>query len=212
MAVPQNDIARLLEPPRTGSHDKLSFEDYLAWEGENQSVEWIDGEILIMPPASTQHEDLFVFLSVLLRTYVNKHKLGKILGSRLAMRLEVQRRGREPDLLFVARERLHLLKKNYLDGPADLVIEITSPESFARDRGEKFNEYEAAGIREYWLIDPERQHAEFYRLDTDLHYSAVPLEADNTFRSQVIPGFWLRTEWLWQLPEEIGILNELGLV
>lgn len=44
-----------------------------------------------------------------------------------------------------------------MDGTPDLIVEVTSPESLARDRGEKYVEYEAAGVREYWLIDPDRQ-------------------------------------------------------
>ncbi|MEJ7756097.1 MAG: Uma2 family endonuclease [Nocardioidaceae bacterium] len=77
---------------------------------------------------------------------------------------------------FVCRQRpTASFQKTYLDGAADLAIEIISPESIGRDRGEKFVEYEAAGIREYWLIDPERRQAEFYRLEfrrilsTDFH-------------------------------------------
>ena len=66
------------------------------------------------------------------------------------------RRGREPDLIFVRKERLPLLKPTYFDGAPDLVVEVASPESLGRDRGEKFVEYERAGVEEYWLIDPDR--------------------------------------------------------
>ena len=51
------------------------------------------------------------------------------------MKLEEQRREREPDILFVGKERKHLFKKTYLDGAADLAVEIISPESIGRDRG-----------------------------------------------------------------------------
>ena len=44
------------------------------------------------------------------------------------------------------------------------MVEIASPESRLRDRGEKFAEYEAGSVREYWLIDRERKEADFYRL------------------------------------------------
>ena len=52
----------------------------------------------------------------------------------------------------MASERLDRVHRTYLDGPADLVVEIVSPESAGRDRGEKYYEYEAAGIPEYWLL------------------------------------------------------------
>ncbi|MEZ5301901.1 MAG: Uma2 family endonuclease [Verrucomicrobiales bacterium] len=77
--------------------------------------------------------------------------------------------GREPDIIFVASENLGRIKNAFLDGPADLAVEVISPESQGRDRGDKFYEYQAGGVREYWIIDPERQVAEFYRLnDRDL--------------------------------------------
>ncbi|MDW8290080.1 MAG: Uma2 family endonuclease, partial [Armatimonadota bacterium] len=72
--------------------------------------------------------------------------------------------GRSPDILFVSQQNLHRLKPTYLDGPADLVVEIISPESEERDRTQKFSEYERGGVREYWLIDPEKRLAEFYVL------------------------------------------------
>lgn len=80
------------------------------------------------------------------------------------------KQGREPDLLFVAQEHLDRLQETYLDGPANLVVEVVSPESLARDRGAKFVEYEAGGVPEYWLLDPLRRWAEFYCLGEDGRY------------------------------------------
>lgn len=82
MAMPRNDAAELLAPPKLPNR-KLTFEEYLAWESENQAIEWVDGEVKIMPPASVQREDLVAFLGLLLRMFVKKHDLGKVLGSRL---------------------------------------------------------------------------------------------------------------------------------
>ena len=59
----------------------------------------------------------------------------------------------------MATEHLDRLTDSHLSGPADLVVEIVSPDSLGRDRGDKFAEYEAASIPEYWLIDPVRQQA-----------------------------------------------------
>jgi len=128
--------------------------------------------------------------------------------------MKLARSGREPDLLFVARENLSRLKETCLDGPADLVVEVVSPESVGRDRGEKFYEYQEAGIPEYWLIDPDRRWAEFYRLGKDGLYRVAFAGREGIFRSEVLPGFWLRVEWLWQepLPKVLDVLRELGLI
>ncbi len=147
-----------------------------------------------------------------LSLYVEDKDLGEILYSPFAMKLEGQRCGREPDILFVSKERGHLFKKTYLDGAADLAIEIISPESVGRDRGEKFVEYEAAGIREYWLFDPERKQTEFYRLSDDGFYQLIPTP-DGVFRSVVLPGFFLRLEWFWQEKlSALEALKELDLI
>jgi Uma2 family endonuclease len=99
-----------------------------------------------------------------------------------------------------------------LDGPADLVIEIASPDSVGRDRGTKFVEYEAAGVKEYWLIDPLRERAEFYQLDEEGFYRPVSLDVEGVYRSQVIPGFSLKIEWLWQepLPGPVRVVAEIA--
>ena len=78
------------------------------------------------------------------------------------MRLpEAPRRGRVPDLLFVTSEHVDRQQPTYLDGPRDLAVEIVSPDSVRRDQGEKFVEYEQAGIPEYWLVDADLEQAEF---------------------------------------------------
>src|SRR2546421_2616129 len=129
------------------------------------------------------------------------------------MRVNTSAHGREPDVVFVSRERAHLVEKTYLNGPADLAIEIVSPESIGRDRGEKFVEYEQAGIKEYWLIDPDRESAEFYELGADGRYRAAQIEPEGVYRSQVVAGFFVRVAWLWQTPAPtLDALRELKLL
>ena len=148
----------LPQPPR-----KVSYEEFLEQIDEDTSAEWVDGEIIMTSPASAQHQRIRSFLESILLAYTESHALGVIFSDRFQMKLA--RSGREPDLLFVATEHLDRLNPTYLDGPADLAVEITSPESIGRDRGDKFQEYEEGGVPEYWLIDPERQQADFYQRD-----------------------------------------------
>jgi len=89
-----------------------------------------------------------------------------------------------------------------------------SPESAGRDRGEKFYEYEAGGVREYWIIDPQRKRAEWCRLQEDGAYNVIAPDADGIYRSQVLAGLWMREPWLWQrpLPKLLDVLREWGLI
>jgi Uma2 family endonuclease len=197
-------------PPSTPR--QVTFEEYLACECESGYHEWIDGEIVTMPNPSMLHQQIVGFLYVLLNGYNEHHELGVVLQAPFAMKLEALNRGREPDILFVMQERAHLFAKNYLAGAADLAIQVISPGTGRTDRGEKYYEYEAVGIKEYWLLDPDRQQAEFYRLGADHLYHPVGVSSDGIFHSEVLMGFGLRIQWLWQRPKGIDALRELGVI
>lgn len=201
--------------PRIPPTEKVSFEEYIEWLDEDTRAEWVDGRIEIKAsPASIGHQDVGGFLYSILRFYLEKHDLGRVVLAPYVMRMAAIARGREPDLIFVQKAREHLLTRNYLDGPADLAVEIVSPESNKRDRKVKFAEYQIAGIREYWLLDPDKQMAEFYQLDAEGIYEAAPLDEDGFYHSQVITGFRLRVAWLWQAPPPatLDVLRELRVL
>ncbi len=175
----------------------MTYEEFLEWADEDTLAEWVDGVVVMTSPASLRHQRLVNFLVAILSTFSELHSLGEVIDAPFQMKLA--RSGREPDVLFVAQAHRDRLKQTYLDGSADLVVEVISPESAGRDRGDKFYEYREAGIPEYWLIDPQLKQAEFYQLDAAGVYQLVPL-ADGIYRSRVLPGFWLRVEWLWREP------------
>ncbi len=198
----------LLVPPQ--QQRKMTYEEFLAWADEDTLAEWEDGEVIMFSPASRRHQQISDFLISVMRAFVEQRDLGIVLSAPFQMKLAQS--SREPDLLFVAQEHLERLKETHLDGPADLVVEIVSPESAERDRGTKFYEYEEAGIPEYWLVDPQREQAEFYRLDAQGHYRLILPDAEGVYRSEMLREFWLRVDWLWQPPRVLDALRELGLI
>jgi Uma2 family endonuclease len=122
--------------------------------------------------------------------------------------------GREPDLLLISQANLNRLKETYLDGPGDLVVEIASSESRERDYNEKFSEYERGGVKEYWILDLEEQRAKFYVLGAEGRYEQRSIDSEGFYHSEVIPGFRLKVDWLWQepLPKILYALRQLGLI
>ncbi|HWQ35345.1 MAG TPA: Uma2 family endonuclease [Blastocatellia bacterium] len=201
------------QSPPAARSDKISYEEFLARDFEGRLAEWVDGEVITMT-VSSEHQELTIFLTALLRFYAEAHESGRVFGEPFQMKTSPELPGRSPDLFFVATKRLSKLKKHYFDGPADLVIEVISPESRARDRGEKFYEYEQGGVKEYWLIDPQRRQAEFYQRSRKGIYQVVQPDAAGRYHSAVLKGLWIRTDWLWQepLPPLVKILKEWGLV
>ncbi|MFQ5794089.1 MAG: Uma2 family endonuclease [Candidatus Bipolaricaulia bacterium] len=192
--------------------EKLTYEEFLEWCDEDTWAEWVDGEVIVLAPASRKHQELADFLTQVLGIFVKQQELGVVLSAPFQMKTGPELPGREPDLLFVAKERLDLLKETYLEGPADLVVEIISPESRLRDRGEKFAEYELGGVKEYWLLDPEERRADFYILGEDGRYRLTDSEPSGIYHSRVVPDFWLQVDWLWQepLPSPIRAVAEIA--
>jgi Uma2 family endonuclease len=188
-----------------------TFEEFIEWVDEDMSAEWVNGTVEIMSPASIPHQMIVTFLDRLIGLFVRERGLGMVLTAPLKMKLEQY--GPEPDLVFVVEANKDRWQETYLDGPADLVIEVVSPDSTERDRGRKYVAYEKAGIPEYWLFDPVRQEAHFYRLGGDGHYHAIITEAGR-YTTSLLPGFWLQVEWLWAdpLPSPIRLLREMSII
>jgi Uma2 family endonuclease len=178
----------------------MTYEQFLKTVPDDLHAEWVDGEVVPMTPVSRDHNELSVFLLVLLRHYVEYQVLGKVFCEPFQMKTGLSLPGRSPDILFVSKRKLSQVKKNYMKGAADLVVEIIRPGSRALDRRKKFHEYEQGGVREYWLIDPVRKQAEFYELGRNGAFRPISVEEDGIFRSQVLKGLWLRVSWLWQSP------------
>ena len=192
---------------------KLTYEDFLVQYADTRA-EWVDGEVIIFPSESARHQDISDFLLCILTIYVQSRSLGKVLAAPFQIKLGPDLPGREPDLLYVASDHLDRLKETYLDDPADMVVEIVSKKSIVRDRGEKFVDYETAGVSEYWLIDPLRQQAQFYRRGLDNYYHLIMPDDEGIYHSEVVKGFWLRVSWLWKepLPPVLDVWKELNLL
>jgi Uma2 family endonuclease len=101
-----------------------------------------------------------------------------------------------PDVFAVGPGQAPRLNDYYLDGPAELVIEVLLPGHETYDREVKARRYAAGGVAEYWLIDPHRQTAEFFRLAGD-QYQPCPLGADGKYRPASFPGLAFQPGLLW---------------
>jgi len=191
---------------------KISYEQFLEWLDEDTWAEWVDGEVVLMSPISDEHQAVVNYLTTLLLFHTLETRAGRVLTEPFQMKSGSNLPGRSPDILFVSSERQHLIQRHFLNGPADLVVEVISPESRARDRGEKYYEYEQAGVREYWIIDPERKQVEFYVLSEKGIYQPAFVGHEGEYRSAAIEGFWLRVEWLWERPPMMEVIKAWGWV
>ncbi len=181
---------------------QMSYEDYLALPHDGRQVEWVNKEIVYSLPPLTVHQNIVSFMARLLGNFVEFFNLGRVMLSPFEMQCDPNNNSREPDVLFVSNTNLNRLTPRRLEGAADLIIEVVSDDSVSRDYDDKFVEYQECGVQEYWIIDPRprRHRATFYQRNADGVFESVnPLQG--VYRSAVVPNFWIKVEWLWQLPD-----------
>jgi Uma2 family endonuclease len=193
-----------LPPPEAAP--TLSFADYLV-EYDGQRAEWLMGSVEVYMANNIQHQLILLFLAKLLGLYLDTRRRGLLLLAGVPMYLGEDKPARQPDLMVVMNENRGRLRETYLDGPADIAVEIVSPESVQRDYGEKFHEYEAAGVREYWLIDPERRIVDVYSLGEDKRYHRQNPSPNSRIVSPLLAPFALDPQWFWAAD-----LNELDVL
>jgi Uma2 family endonuclease len=198
MAMPAPEHQPSTAPSTQDQRLRMSYEEFLAWADEDVHAEWVDGEVIVQMPPKEPHQRVVAFLVQLMGLFIQLFHLGRLLPAPFEMRAIPDGPAREPDLIFIAREHLDRLSPERLSGPADLVVEVISDDSVARDRADKFYEYQAAGVREYWILDsrPGLERADFYVLDEKDRYRPVPPDTDSRYHSTVLPGFWLQVNWV----------------
>jgi Uma2 family endonuclease len=212
LTMSEAEVAGLAERlggrPVPGVH--WSEEQFVDWAFGRFKAEWVDGNVVLMPPVSDAHDSLDEWLGRLIGEFVERRGIG-VIRRNMFVRLPRRRRRRVPDILFIAKANLARIRPTLINGPPDLAIEIISRDSQNRDRRDKYLEYEASGVREYWLIDPLSKTLDVYVLNGHKYRPMRP--KDERFDSVVLPGFYLRLEWLFspQRPKVVDVLAELGL-
>jgi len=189
---------------------RMSYEAYLKRVPDSRIMEWVEGEVIIYMPPLHQHQLLITLLDRLLGSYVQFFNLGSLILAPYEVKLWPDGPSREPDLFFVANKGQARLTASRCDGAPDLIIEIISPGSVTEDRVHKFLEYERAGVREYWVIDPRpyQQQADFFILSKGKEFHPAPLDDTGSFRSTILPDFRFKLGWLWQ---EEALNSQLAL-
>src|SRR5262249_31694271 len=156
----------------------------------------IDGELVATPAPGWQHQRALRELVLLLGSHVRDHRLGEIVFAPFGVILD-QFSGVEPDLVFIARDRSALISERGIEGAPDLVVEVLSPSTAARDRTVKMRRYARAGIPRYWIVDPRTRSLEAYRLGAEGYEPAGTFGPGATFEPELFPGLAIPIDLLW---------------
>jgi len=196
-----------------GRPRRVSEAEFLAMlTDEERRAEWVDGEVIEMSPANREHNLVIRFISRLLDDVSEHGSPGEIYVIEFMARLQSPLSRRHPDIAYISASRTGIIRETYIDGAPDLIVEVVSSDSVSRDYREKYQDYERAGVREYWIVDPANQKLEAYRLERG-KYAPIP-ERQGRVTSHVVKGFYLKPEWLWQrpLPSALKVLREMGII
>ncbi len=142
-------------------HTKMSAKDFFELPETNLPTELMDGELLVSPAPIPEHQNVSVELLILLRGLIPN---GKLFHAPIDVYFD-ESNIVQPDLLWVAEDSQCFIGDKRLEGAPDLIVEILSPSTARRDKNKKFQLYEKYGVREYWLVDPQAQYIEVWRLE-----------------------------------------------
>ncbi len=179
-----------LTRPKTKAQRLWTYDEMVAELPEtSQPTELWNGAIVKSPALHPNHQRIVGRFYKSLDQFVGKRGLGEVLVSPVDVVL-TQKRVVQPDVLFISKARLGIVK-NYVDGAPDLAMEVISETSWQRDRIEKKALYEQCGLPEYWIIDPDSETIEVFALTKgvyQLHSRAVGAQSA---KSKLLAGFSL---------------------
>ncbi len=200
----------------------VSAEDYMA-EFAADFREWVDGFVIDIKYVTIQHQETLNYVRNLVEIYLDFNPIGCTLGFPFVLQLDKTNSRREPDFQVLLEavpgayndrrksSKLNdddeiyqttggILTNTAMIGSADICVEIVTDESLARDYSLKYHEYAAAGVKEYWCIDPVRKNALLYRLNNTGSYTQQTPDSGGFYRTPLLPDFRLHVPTMWVNP------------
>ncbi|MEM6562254.1 MAG: Uma2 family endonuclease [Planctomycetota bacterium] len=166
-------------------------------------TELVDGCLEFKPMANEPHNDILLFLVNLINGFIRPNKTGKASFATLKVKTLGKNR-REPDIVVVMAENYDRFRQRSSWLGADFIVEIVSPDDPKRDYDDKRDEYAAAGIGEYWIVDPLQHHVVVFQLEGDatVYRQVGTFVGDDEVTSSTVPGLVVTPNELWASVQE----------
>jgi Uma2 family endonuclease len=176
---------------------KFTYEDLKLIPPDRNRYEIVDRELFVTPAPRTLHQRIVANLLTALHQHVRQHRLGEVFVAPYDI-VFAPGTVLEPDVLFVSTSRLHYIGEDNLSGPPDLAVEVTSESTKRLDRVVKLKQYALYGVSEYWLVDPEGNRVEVFRLKEEEYEPPDRLGFGDALTSPLFPGLKLSVASLWE--------------
>jgi Uma2 family endonuclease len=141
----------------------LTYSDYAALPGDGRRYELNQGELSEIPTPGTQHQRTLLALGARLYEHVRARGLGEVLPAPTDCILS-DVTVLQPDIIYVATDRLAIISERGIEGAPTLVVEVLSPSTARLDRDRKMRLYAEHGVPYYWIVDPEARSIEAFAL------------------------------------------------
>ena len=175
---------------KTAHPKEWTYEEYLTLpEGGPFRFEIIDGELCMTPSPNSRHQEISMNMAGIIWSFLKKNPIGKSFPAPYDVvfsqdPLQVA----EPDLVFVSKARASIVTEKNIQGVPDLLVEILSPSTAANDRRVKLSLYERFGVPEYWIVDPETETVQVFRLSDGRYGAYLEFQKGDTLNSPLLPG------------------------
>lgn len=174
----------------------LNYKDYEALPADGRRYEIHEGDLSVTPAPGTRHQRTVGRLFVAIYEHVDERRLGEVFVAPYDVILSdtsiVQ-----PDIVYVATDRLAAISARGIDGAPTLVVEVLSPSTVDIDRHLKLQLYARYRIPHYWIVDPDARVIETYALTEGGYRSGVRAVGDGSLCIEPFPDLVLTTALLW---------------
>lgn len=174
----------------------LTYQDYAALPDDGRRYEIHEGELSVTPAPGSKHQIVSMRLGAALHARVEARHVGIVVAAPFDVILS-DRTIVQPDIVFVATDRVGRISERGLEGAPTLAVEILSASTRETDRNAKLRLYAGYGVPWYWIVDPDARVVEVYRLEAGSYILTKRIEGDEPLSAEPFPDLALAPTALW---------------
>lgn len=148
---------------KKGGKRKYTYQDYLNLPDDGNRYEIINGDLIMISAPYIQHQRVSGNLFIELSDFISKNNLGEVFIAPCDIIFD-DKNVFQADIIFISHENKNVITEENIKGSPDLIVEILSPSTAYYDLFEKKEVYEKFGVKEYWIVDPQKHWIEIFAL------------------------------------------------